>query len=90
LTQRDLARSLAKKFALSQRASPRLLHFITDQITAALARDERITLHNFGVFRRVRRAAKTLRHPKTGQPLTLPAHFTAAFRPAPALKTRLK
>jgi nucleoid DNA-binding protein len=90
MTQRDLARALSRKFALPRREAPRLLRFLIDQTAAALARGERLTLHGFGVLYPVHRATKKVRHPKTGEVLTLPARRTAAFRPSPALEKRLK
>ena len=89
MNQRDLARALSKKFFLPQRQSARLLHFIVEKTAEALRRGERFTLQEFGVFRRVRRAAKKVRHPKTGKTLTIPERFTADFRPSPFLAKRL-
>jgi DNA-binding protein HU-beta len=90
MNQRKLSRALAKKFAIPRRQSVRILHFLVDKTTEALGQGERFTLQGFGVFRRATRAAKKVRHPKTGKTITIPARLTISFRPAPALVKRLK
>jgi DNA-binding protein HU-beta len=90
MNQQELARALSKKFDLSRRTSAHLIHFINDKITEAIGRGERFNLRGFGVFVRVRRAAKKVRHPKTGKIIAVPEHQTMDFRPSPEIKDRLK
>ena len=90
MNQRDLSRTLSKTFVLPRRTTPLLIHFIVDEITRSLARGDRFSLPNLGVFRPVKRAAKKVRHPKTGEIITSPAYSTVSFRPAPALEKRFR
>lgn len=86
MNQRALARVLSQTFDLPQRTATRLLHVLTDTLADSLRRSDPVTFHHFGVFRRTHRAAKKVRHPTTGKIITVPAHATVSFRPAPALE----
>ncbi len=88
MTQTDLTRALAKAFGFPHVKSQRILRALLETIAHALVAKESVALRGFGSFRRVQRAAKKVRHPKTGEILTLPAHFVVSFRPAPALIKR--
>lgn len=62
---------------------------IFDQITAALARGERVELRGFGAFTVKRRDARTGRNPRTGQ--TVPVHEKAVpfFKAGKELRERV-
>lgn len=89
MTQTDLTRALAKAFGLPHVKSQRILRALLEHIAQALETKETVALRGFGSFRRVRRATKKVRHPKTGEIITLPAHVVVSFHPAPALTKRL-
>jgi DNA-binding protein HU-beta len=88
MNQKTLTYSLAHRFSLTYHLSRQILHFMLTQTAEALTKGERVTFQTFGTFQRTTRAAKKVRHPKTGKIITLPAHPTASFRPAPALTKR--
>ena len=90
MNQRDLSLTLSKTFAIPRRETTLLLRFIVEAITKSLARGDRFSLPNLGVFHPVKRAAKKVRHPKTGEIITSPAYSTVSFRPAPALEKRFR
>mgnify|MGYP001232420862 CR=1 FL=1 len=89
MNQRTLARALAREFFLTQTETAALLHSLTTRLTRALTTGERVHLINFGSFHPVRRAAKKVRHPKTGKIMPIPARMTVAFRAAPSLEETL-
>lgn len=90
MNQRDLSRALSKTFAIPRRTTTLLLRFIIAEITKSLARGDRFSLPNLGVFHPVKRAAKKVRHPKTREILTLPGHRTVSFTPASVLRKQLE
>ena len=90
MTQTDLTRALAKAFGLPHVKSQRILRTLLETIAHALAAKESVALRGFGSFHPVRRAAKKVRHPKTGKMITLPAYPTVSFTPAASLKNRLR
>ena len=89
MNQGTLARALAREFFLTQTETAALLRSLTTRLIRALTTGERVHLIHFGSFHPVRRAAKKVRHPKTGEIITFPAHPTVSFRPAHALTKRL-
>ena len=89
MTQTDLTRALAKAFGLPHVKSQKILRALLANIAQALATKKTVALRGFGSFHPVRRAAKKVRHPKTGEMITFPANLTVSFRPARALKNRL-
>ena len=90
MTQTDLTRALAKAFGLSHVKSQRILRALLENITQALATKKTVALRGFGSFHPVRRAAKKVRHPKTGEIITSSAYLTVSFTPATSLKNRLR
>ena len=63
---------------------------VIDVIGLALACGETVSIRNFGSFEPRTRIAVTRRNPKTGEPVEVPEKYTVGFRPAPALRDRLK
>lgn len=59
-------------------------------ITKAVSKGDTVTLVGFGTFKSVKRAARTGRNPKTGEPLKIKAHKAPKFIPGKALKDALK
>ena len=60
-----------------------------DEITAALAAGERVTLTGFGTFEAAGRAARTARNPRTGEALEVAATTVARFHPGATLRARV-
>ncbi|WP_067561030.1 HU family DNA-binding protein [Halofilum ochraceum] len=55
-----------------------------------LVRDGAVRLHGFGTFRLRPVAARRGRHPRTGEPIDIPAGWRVMFRPAKALRERIE
>lgn len=55
-----------------------------------LVRDGVVRLHGFGTFRLRPVAARRGRHPRTGEPIDIPAGWRVMFRPAKALRERVE
>ncbi|MBS3804302.1 MAG: HU family DNA-binding protein [Oleiphilaceae bacterium] len=82
----DLIKMLAEKTDLSQAQAGEVVNAFTDQISAALARGEAVTLTGFGTFSTRNRDARTGRNPQTGASLQIPASRAAAFKAGKNLK----
>lgn len=50
---------------------------------------EKLSITNFGTFKKVVRPARTCRNPQTGGTVEVPEHNVIKFRPAPAIKEEL-
>lgn len=82
----ELVAAIADKTNLSKDQAGQLLNTLLEEITHALARDDSVTLIGFGSFVRRHRGARTGKNPQTGEPLTIKASNTVAFKPGKQLK----
>lgn len=62
---------------------------IFDEITAALARGDRVELRGFGAFSRKARSARVGRNPRTGDAVEVEEKFVPVFKTGKELRLRL-
>ena len=62
---------------------------IFDEITAALARGDRVELRGFGAFSAKRRDARTGRNPRTGATVAVAGKAVPYFKPGKELRERI-
>ncbi len=74
---------------LYQRDIERIVATIFDEITAALARGDRVELRGFGAFSIKRRPARTGRNPRTGQSVKVAEKYVPFFKTGKELRERL-
>jgi len=82
----ELAAAIAEKADLSKDQANRVLNTVLEEITGALNRKDSVTLVGFGTFVQRHRGARTGKNPQTGQPVTIKASNTVAFKPGKSLK----
>lgn len=82
----DLARRVARETGVVPSVVSQVLVSSLSQVEAALAAGEAVVFPGFGVFYTTERKAGTTRHPRTGQPIPVPARRIAAFRTGAVLK----
>ena len=90
MTKTDLIDALADKAGLTKVDAKKAADIVTEVITKALARGEKITWTGFGTFEVRSRAARMGRNPQTGVPMRIPATKTPAFRAGKSLKDAVK
>ncbi|MEQ9518442.1 MAG: integration host factor subunit beta [Parvibaculum sp.] len=74
---------------LYQRDVERIVATIFDEISAALARGDRVELRGFGAFSVKSRPARIGRNPRTGQPVHVDEKFVPFFKTGKELRDRL-
>ena len=74
---------------LYQRDIERIVSTIFDQITAAMARGDRVELRGFGAFSAKRRAARVGRNPRTGVAVQVPEKLVPYFKSRTGLRARI-
>ncbi|HUD53565.1 integration host factor subunit beta [Parvibaculum sp.] len=74
---------------LYQRDVERIVSTIFDEISAALARGDRVELRGFGAFSVKSRPARTGRNPRTGAPVHVDEKFVPFFKTGKELRERL-
>lgn len=85
-----VARIAAQNPHLYQRDVENIVNAILNEITAALARGDRVELRGFGAFSVKQRPARTGRNPRTGTAIKIKAAKVPKFKPGKALRDALK
>jgi len=86
MNKNELIAAIARHSGLSISDCRRALKAILEEITAALARGESVSLLGFGTFSVNTRAARMGRNPRSGQTIHIPARRAPVFKAAKALK----
>ena len=74
---------------LYQRDVERIVATVFEEITAALARGDRVELRGFGAFSVKQREARTGRNPRTGEQVPVPAKTVPFFKAGKELRERM-
>ncbi len=74
---------------LYQRDVERIVSTILNEITAALARGDRVELRGFGAFSVKSRPARVGRNPRTGEPVQVEEKSVPFFKTGKELRERL-
>jgi len=86
MTKNELVDNLAKETGLTKALAKQVIETIIVQTTKTLKKEGRFALAGLGTFEVVKRAKRTARNPRTGEPVIIKAHKAVRFRPAKALK----
>lgn len=90
MTKSELIQYLAERNPnLYLRDLERIVDTIFDEITAALARGERVELRGFGAFSVKSREARTGRNPRTGESVKVAAKHLPFFKTGKELRDHL-
>lgn len=90
MTKSDLILRLTEKYPhLLQRDIERIVNTMFNEITNALARNNRVELRGFGAFSVKRREARQGRNPRTGQSVSVSEKFVPFFKTGKQLRDRL-
>ena len=90
MTKSELIQRLAERNPhLLQRDAERIVATILEEITAALARGDRVELRGFGAFSVKQRAARVGRNPRTGEAVDVSAKVVPYFKTGKELRERL-
>jgi integration host factor subunit beta len=90
MTKSELIQRLAEQNPhLFQRDVERIVATILDEITAALARGDRVELRGFGAFSVKHRSARIGRNPRTGESVSVAEKVVPYFKTGKELRERL-
>ena len=90
MTKSDLVKRLAAANPhLYMRDIEKIVATVFEQISAALARGERVELRGFGAFSVRPRGARVGRNPRTGTEVTVPDKLVPYFKTGKELRERL-
>jgi DNA-binding protein HU-beta len=86
MNKAQLVARIAKETGLTKARANRAMDAFVDIVTKSLRRGERVTLVGFGTFGVGRRKARSVRNPRTGAPIKIPARRVARFGAGKELK----
>ncbi len=86
LTRAGLAEAVWREMGLPRRESERFVEAAIEEMVAALAAGEKVTIVNFGSFATRAKGPRMGRNPKTGKPAPVTARRVVVFRPSWTLK----
>lgn len=90
MNKAELINAVADKAEISKADAGRAVDAFIEVVTRALKKNEKVSLVGFGTFQIRKRAARTGRNPKTGEPLKISASKNPAFKAGKALKDAVK
>jgi integration host factor subunit beta len=90
MTKSELIQKLAERNPhLYMRDIEKIVNTIFDEMTAALAKGDRVELRGFGAFSVKDRGSRTGRNPRTGESVFVEAKNLPFFKTGKALRERL-
>ena len=86
MTKSDLVDAIARKVKISKSAALLALDALTEAITGALKKGDKVTLVGFGTFDVIKRAARDGVNPQTRQKIKIRASKAPRFKAGKAFK----
>jgi len=90
MNKSELIQAVCESADLSKADATKAVDAVFDGITAALKKNDKVSLVGFGTFAVRDRAARTGRNPKTGETIEISAGKTPGFKAGKALKDAIK
>ncbi|OGC48119.1 DNA-binding protein HU [candidate division WWE3 bacterium RBG_16_37_10] len=90
MTKQDLVNKLADMAGMTKVDAAKALDTLSDVVTAALKKGEKVTWTGFGTYEVRSRAARMGRNPQTGAPMHIAASKTPAFKAGKSLKDAVR
>lgn len=86
----ELVNAVAEATDMGTRQADDVVSAILEQITNAMSRGEIVNLIGFGTFSVKSRAARSGRHPQTGEVITVPAANVPTFKAGKHLRDAMR
>ncbi len=85
----ELVEAISQKTSVSKKEADAILTAMLEEIVAAVAGDNKVTLVGFGSFEARERQAREGRNPKTGETMTIPATRVPGFSAGKSFKNKV-
>lgn len=86
MNRAELVDQIASQNELTKAAAGRVLDTIIDSIQTAVKKGDGVQLVGFGTFTSAKRAARTGKNPRTGEPVKIAASIVPKFKPGSGFK----
>ncbi len=89
MNQGDLIKDISQNLFLTYTETKEAFDLALDKVIKDLKKGKRIYIRGFGSLHKIKRKKKKGYNFKKKRTITIPAHFSVEFRPAPALKKKI-
>jgi len=86
----EFVAKVSKKIKLSKARTGKIIDATLDELEGLLKRGDSISFTGFGTFLVSKRKARRGRHPRTGNPMNIPASRVPRFRAGKFLKSAVR
>lgn len=86
MNKNELIAAVAETSGVSKKDTALVIDTLLAKITDAVAEGNKVQLIGFGTFETREHGERTSRNPRTGEPVTVPAGKSPAFKPGKAFK----
>ena len=86
MNKKELVKSLAKKFELTNTKTDEIIKCILESITDSLSKNKQAVFVGFGTFSVRKKKARNGRNPRTGEIIKIPARKAVRFSVGKSLK----
>ena len=86
MNKAELINAVSELTDLSRQDCGKIVYATLEAITNSLAQGETVKITGFGVFEAKERPARTVRNPRTGEEMAVPASRAVAFKTGKKLK----
>ena len=90
MTKAELITRIAREVKISKASAEKAINALTNSVTKALKKGDKLTLTGFGTFSLAKRRARKGRNPRTGKEINIPANKVARFKAGKMLKSAVK
>lgn len=77
---------VANSVSIPKKVIKQVIQATFEKITEEIITKDRFIITGFGTFKKVKRAARTGRNPRSGESITIPPRLTVVFAPGEHLK----
>jgi DNA-binding protein HU-beta len=89
MNKSELIEAVASKTEMTKVAAGRAVEVVLDTIAEAVAKGDSVSVIGFGTFESRKRAARSVKNPRTGEVLKIAATTVPAFKSGKAFKDRV-
>lgn len=87
--KKELIEVIAAKNDISKKDAAEVYEFAFSTLYDAILSEDEVSLPGIGKFKKVTRAARNARNPRTGETISVPSHNVVKFAPASQLKSQI-
>lgn len=90
INKKSMIDRLSEELSVSKKEAREFLNTFQDIVIEEVSKGNNVKLSGFAAFSPVERKARVMRHPRTGDPLEVPAHTAVTVKPYKAFRDAVR